>query len=172
MSMDGIHYRDAFEADAEALASFFKETFEEAYGHLYRVTDLTAFLGGHSAGQWARELRDNRFAVRVAVENGRILGFAKIGPLKLPVIVTGSALELRQLYVHEQARGSGVAAHLIDWVVGQARARRVQNLFLSVYSESMRAQRFYARHGFAKVGSCTFMVGDEANEDLIMKLAV
>ena len=50
--MNQIHYRDANEGDAEALAALFSDTFRETFGHLYKPTDLAAFLSEHSAGHW------------------------------------------------------------------------------------------------------------------------
>src|SRR5690348_8489731 len=97
--MNAIHYRDANEGDAEALAALFSDTFQETFGHLYKPADLAAFLSEHTAGVWEEQLRDGAFAVRMAEADGVAVGLAKLGPLKLPVKPAGPALELRQLYV-------------------------------------------------------------------------
>jgi diamine N-acetyltransferase len=167
--MNDIHYRAANEGDAEALAALFSDTFRETFGHLYKQADLTAFLSEHTAGHWKEQLRDDAFAVRIAQANGVAIGLAKLGPLKLPVEPAGPALELRQLYVTKEVRGSGVAATLMDWLIGEAQGRGAQLLYLSVYTDNPRAQRFYARYGFDEVGPCVFMVGSQADQDIIMR---
>jgi GNAT superfamily N-acetyltransferase len=167
--MNDIQYRDAKEGDAEALAALFSDTFRETFGHLYKPADLAAFLSEHTAGQWKEQLRDGAFAVRIADANGAAVGLAKLGPLKLPVEPPGPALELRQLYVTKQLRGSGVAAQLMEWLIGAARDRGAKELYLSVYTDNPRAQRFYARYGFGEVGPYVFMVGSQADQDIIMK---
>ena len=110
--MVDVLYRDANESDAVSLATLFTDTFTETFQHLYASSDLAAFLAQHSADHWAEQLRDPAFAVRVAEQNEQAVGLAKIGPVKLPVEDPGLSLELRQLYVIQHVRGSGVAAEL------------------------------------------------------------
>ena len=168
-AMAEVEYRNAGEADAAVLAALFADTFTETFGHLYDPGDLDAFLGEQSAGHWAAQLRDDAFAVRMAVEGGEAVALAKIGPVKLPVDEAGPALELRQLYVRSAVRGSGVAARLMDWAIAEASGRGARNLYLSVYMDNPRARRFYARYGFVEIGPVAFMVGSQADEDIILR---
>jgi ribosomal protein S18 acetylase RimI-like enzyme len=167
--MDRIHFRDARVEDAAELAALFRETFTETFGHLYRADDLAAFLGEHTPEHWAEQLRDPQFAVRIAERDGMAVGLAKLGPVKLPVDDKANALELRQLYVAAEVRGSGIAAELMEWLVREARERGAAALYLSVYTDNERAQRFYRRYGFVSVGPCVFMVGSQPDEDVIMR---
>ena len=170
--MSDITYRSATEADAAALAALFSETFRETFGHLYRPADLAAFLAQHTPERWADQLRTPDYAVRIAEQAGVAVGLAKLGALKLPVEVLRPALEVHQLYVAPGVRGGGVAVALMDWLIAEARARGAEDAFLSVYSDNKRAQRFYARYGFVEVGPCVFMVGEQADEDIIMRAAL
>ena len=169
LPMNAPTYRTADPADAEALAGLFSETFCEIFGHLYQSADLAAFLADHTPVHWREQLADTALAIRIAEQEGALVGFAKLGPLKLPVEADRPALELRQLYVAPQVRGGGVAVALMDWIVGQAVTRGAEELYLSVYTDNPRAQRFYARYGFVEVGPYAFMVGNHADEDIIMK---
>ena len=74
------------------------------------------------------------------------------------------------MYLADEAKGSGVADELIRWVAEQARARGAAEVFLSVYSDNHRAKAFYARHGFVDIGPYTFMVGNQADEDRLMRV--
>jgi RimJ/RimL family protein N-acetyltransferase len=58
----------------------------------------------------------------------------------------------------------------MDWVIGEARARGAQELYLSVFTDNHRARRFYARYGFEEVGPYQFMVGTHADNDIILRL--
>lgn len=167
-----IAYRHAGPADAALLSDLSRRSFSETFGHLYRPADLQTFLDGLSAEAWAAELADPAYAVRLADDGGVAAGFAKLGPAKLPVAPRGPAAELRQLYVLRPWQGAGVAAALMDWTIAEARARGAADLQLSVFTENERAKRFYARYGFERVGTYTFMVGDHADEDELMRLAL
>jgi diamine N-acetyltransferase len=165
-----IAYRDAGPEDAALLADLSRRAFVETFGHLYRREDLDAFLLKLNEEDWRRELADPAYQVRL-VENGReAAGFIKLGPLSLPVDPQGSPLELRQLYLLKPWHGLGISQALMDWMFGQARLRGADELFLSVWSENHRARRFYERYGFVYVGPYAFMVGEQADEDHILRL--
>lgn len=164
-----ITYRDTTPDDADALARLFRGTFTETFGHLYDPADLASFLAEHTAADWAEQLRNPEFAVRIAEDAGEAVGLAKLGPLKLPVDDPRRPVELRQLYVARRVRGSGVAAELVSWFLQEARSRGAEELYLSVYTDNVRARRFYARYGFEVLGPCVFMVGSQADEDVIMR---
>ena len=164
-----IVYRDGVPADAAALDALFDESFTETFGHLYAPEDLSFFLSGFSLEGWARELADPAFAFRVAEADGKLAGYAKLGPISLPVTPAGPAAELSQLYLGKAWHGAGIAQVLMDWVLATARGRGAEELYLSVFTENHRARRFYARYGFEEVGPYTFMVGNHADDDLILR---
>ena len=167
--MAEITYRNATPADALLMSRLGPETFSETFGHLYTPENLAAFLLNHSVENWTQELADPRFTVRLAEHDGAAVGFAKLGPPSLPFEVTGPTAEHRQLYVLKPWQGAGVAQALMAWVLEEARAGGADQIFLSVFVDNHRAQRFYARYGFEAVGTYAFMVGTHADEDIIMR---
>jgi ribosomal protein S18 acetylase RimI-like enzyme len=167
--MSAFTYRTATAADAALMSRLGPETFVETFGHLYSPENLAAFLLNHSEENWRGELTDPSFTVRIAEQDGVAVGFAKVGPPGLPFEVSGPTAELRQLYVLKPWHGSGVAQALMDWAMAEARQRGAGQLFLSVFVDNHRAQRFYARYGFEAVGTYAFMVGSHADEDIIMR---
>jgi ribosomal protein S18 acetylase RimI-like enzyme len=168
--MGEFRYRDALAADAALMARLGPRTFTETFGHLYSPENLAAFLTNHTEANWLEELEDPGLAVRIAEQDGAAIGFAKVGPPSLPFEVEGPTAELRQLYVLQPWHGAGVAQALMAWVLDEARRRGAAQLFLSVFIDNHRAQRFYARYGFEPVGRYAFMVGTHADEDIIMRL--
>lgn len=167
-----VGYRDAAPADLAAVDTLWRESFTATFGPLYDPADLSAFLGRFDQAQAAAGLALSGAAIRLAEEDGALIGFARIGDVKLPVTPVGPALELRQLYLSDAAKGRGVADALMDWVTAEARTRGAGEIFLSVYVDNHRAKAFYARHGFADVGPYTFMVGHHRDEDRLMRLTL
>jgi ribosomal protein S18 acetylase RimI-like enzyme len=78
--------------------------------------------------------------------------------------------ELHRLYVDESVKGAGVAAALMDDCIAWARAQNASALYLSVWENNERAQRFYRRFGFEDHSEWDFMVGATADRDFIWKL--
>jgi GNAT superfamily N-acetyltransferase len=165
-----ISYRDATLDDVSAIDAIFRTSFCDTFAHLYSDDDLQAFLGKFTSDAWGEEMANSEYAFRIAEEDGRAVGYVKLGPLTLPVEAGAAACELRQLYVLKQWHGSGVAAELRDWAIARAQSRGMRELYLTVYTDNDRARRFYERRGFTAVGRYVFMVGSHADEDIIMKL--
>ena len=159
-------------ADAEAIAALMADCFTATFGSLYDPADLASFLDALTVERWRAELSDPAFAFLLAEDDGAAVGFAKLGPHALPVTPAGTMIELRQLYLRGSQQGSGLAARMMDWVIATARARGAGELFLSVYVDNHRARRFYERYGFEEIGTYTFMVGNHADEDHLMRLAL
>jgi GNAT superfamily N-acetyltransferase len=167
-----VSYRIADRGDAGAIDAIFRASFCDTFAHLYRAEDLEAFLAKFTRQAWETELDDPAYAVLLAEDGGEAVGYVKLGPLTLPVDANGGAVELRQLYVLKGQHGSGVGAALMDWALGEAKGRGVGELYLTVYTDNHRAKRFYERYGFVPVGRYDFMVGNHADEDIIMKLSL
>ena len=165
-----ITYRDGSTADIAAIDRVFRESFCETFAHLYRSADLQAFLGKFTRQAWAQEIGNPDYAFRLAEDDGTAVGYAKVGPSALPVEPEGPSLELRQLYVLKRFHGSGVGRALTDWALEEARRRQASELFLTVYTDNHRARRLYHRYGFEEVGPYAFMVGEQPDEDIIMRL--
>ena len=165
-------YRDAVPADAAALARLGRDSFVETFGDLYRPDDLAAFLDNHSEANWATQLADPAYRIRIGEADGRAAAYAKLGPPSLPFEPRGRSIELRQLYVLAPWHGSGAGQALMDWAIATARSTGAQDLYLSVFVDNHRARRFYERQGFERVGTYAFMVGTQADEDHVMRLAL
>ena len=167
-----VSYRDGRPEDAATLDAIFDTVFCDTFAHLYRPEDLQAFLSSFGIADWDKQLRDSSFAVRIAEVNGLAVGYAKIGPLKLDVKPNGPAMLLDQLYVLKEHHGSGIARTLMDWAIDESRERGAQALYLTVFIDNHRARRFYDSYGFEDVGRYDFMVGAQADEDVIMRKAL
>ncbi len=165
-----IDYRDAVPADGAALSSMAKRAFTDTFGSLYRASDLAAFFEqAFGAGGLPSQLDDPAYSVRLALDAGAIVGFAKLGPVEFPGDWS-AATELHQIYVLGAWHGSDVARALMDWVLATARARGYARIVLSVFVDNLRAQRFYARYGFVEVGRFQFPVGEQLDDDRIWAL--
>ena len=167
-----ITYRDAVPADATTLNGIFDTVFCDTFAHLYRAEDLNAFLSSFGVADWERQLEDPAFACRIAEVEGKPIGYVKLGPLKLPIETDMSSMLLDQLYVLKEHHGSGIARDLMNWTLAEAKRRNAEALYLTVFVDNHRAKRFYERYGFEDVGRYAFMVGNHADEDIIMLKAL
>jgi ribosomal protein S18 acetylase RimI-like enzyme len=162
--------RDATAEDLGTIDQLFRASFTGTFAHLYSERNLTTFLAKFTPESWASEFADPRFAFRIAELRGDPVGYLKLGPMDLPVATERleRAREIYQFYLLDSAKGSGIADELMSWAIEKGRALGGSELYLSVFVDNHRARRFYERHGFDYVGPYHFMVGDQADEDIIM----
>jgi ribosomal protein S18 acetylase RimI-like enzyme len=166
-----IAYRDAVPADGPELAQMARRSFTETFGTLYRQEDLARFLDqSFGATGLPADLADPAYRIRVATQDGRIVGYCKIGPVTFPGDWPASAMELHQLYILGEHHGAGLAVALMDWAIDRMRTLGASEIVLSVYVDNHRARRFYERYGFEEIGKYTFMVGDHEDDDRLMRL--
>lgn len=165
-----IAYRHATLEDAPAIDGLFRQGFTDTFAHLYDPRDLAAFFAKFTQDDWREEIANPDYAFRLAEEDGRLAGYAKVSPVSLPIEPETPAAELRQIYVLEPWQGAGIARDLMAWVLAEARSRGAEELYLTVFIDNHRARHFYDRYGFEAVGRYDFMVGTHADEDVIMRL--
>lgn len=166
----GTLIRRATPADAEQLCALSERTFVETFGHLYPPEDLACYLTRAYPVETQREqLASGDYAAWLLEEAGQAIGFALAGPCGLPhpQVRPGDG-ELKRLYVlaGRQNRGDGgrLFAAAERWLL-RAGPRR---LWIGVWSQNFGAQRFYARHGFARVGEYLFPVGRVHDREFIL----
>jgi len=168
--VSGYTYRDATADDAEALSAFARDTWVATFGHQYPPHDLRAFLDAKfSADIQRREIADANTRYRLAFDDQGLAGYCMMGALDMPVD-DARGLELHRLYLHQRAKGAGVGDALLRETIAWAKGKGASALYLSVWENNERAQRFYRRYGFEDHSEWDFMVGSVADCDYIWKL--
>ncbi len=172
--MTGFHLRDAAASDAPALSALGRDSFVAAFGHLYRPDDLARFLDEvHDLATVAAQIADPGYLHRLAVDDaGRLLGYCKLEAVSSYAGHSDASapLGLSQLYTDPAMTGRGLGGALMDWTLATARARGCDAVQLSVWSENTGAQRFYQRHGFAKIADIDFWVGSHRDDEFLYEL--
>ncbi len=174
--MSDITLRRATLADVAPLAALKLDTFratflDEGFGIPYPPADLAIFEAqSYGLPAIEAELADPELATFVAEAEGGLLGYAKVGPCKLPhpEVKPGDG-ELGQLYLHRAAQGLGLGRRLMDMALAHLAAHRPGPVWLGVWSGNHKAQKFYHAYGFRKVGDYLFPVGDWRDEEFIFR---
>ncbi len=168
---DRVVVRRAGLADAPALSRLGAQTFVEAFGHLYGAADLQAFLDtSHSEAAYARALSDPDTGIWLAERDNRAIGYAQAGRCGLPHADVGVGDgELKRLYLLAGQQNGGVGGRLFDTALRWLQREGPRTLWISVWSENVGAQRFYARQGFAFVDEYEFLVGEQRDREFMYR---
>ncbi|HWT10052.1 MAG TPA: GNAT family N-acetyltransferase [Roseomonas sp.] len=96
----------------------------------------------------ATYFRDQGGMLWAAEQDGRVVGMIGTRPLK-----EDAAWEICRMYVHAAARGSGLAARLLDTAEAHARAAGAGRMVLWTDTRFTRAHGFYEKRGYVRQGS-------------------
>ena len=160
--------------DAGLLADLGARTFYETFAGDNTPEDMAAYLAASfSPSLQAHEITDPKTTLLIAEIGGIAAGYAKLELSAAPSCVRGpSPVELSRLYVSREFIGRGVGAALMESCIGEAKSAGNVTLWLGVWEKNARAQGFYKKWGFQEVGEHTFLLGSDAQRDLIMQRGI
>jgi len=169
-----IVINEATTADAADLHQLAALTFPLACPPHTSADSIAAFITKHlSEPAFGRYLADPDRDLLIARDGGNVVGYAMLVHAEptdqdvAAVITTRPTTELSKLYVHPDHHGAGVAAALVTRSIAAAQQRGSKTVWLGVNQLNARANRFYAKSGFAQVGTKTFQVGDQIEQDFV-----
>ncbi|MCW6529451.1 GNAT family N-acetyltransferase [Sphingomonas lycopersici] len=167
--------RRAEPADAAACSLIAGATFLEAFAGILDGADIVAHVADKSgAANFAAWAADAASVVTLAEAptGGAPLGYSLLTTPDLPVPAEDGDIELKRIYALAPTHGTGLGAALMQRAIDDARALGRKRMLLGVYGGNARAQRFYAKQGFAVAGTRRFKVGATWHDDLVFARAI
>ena len=165
--------RRAVAADATGLAAFARRSFIDAYGQNNTPDHVSAYVNDAFDRQKVRtelEQEDTIYLFAHPTDEPEVpLGYAKL-KFRSPIdcLSDDAPAQLERIYVNSKTQQRGIGGYLLTAVVDYARSGGAKTVWLAVWEENRKAQRFYERHRFAPVGRTFFMLGPERQRDIVM----
>jgi len=166
--------RPAVLADAKQLAQLQERTFRDTF----EATNTAEDMAEHCAKSYGealqqREILNSLVTTLICFEGEAQIGFVQLRRGEIPSCVSAKrALEIQRLYVDKAWHGKGVAQELMQQAIELAQQSKAEQIWLGVWEHNPRAISFYAKFGFVEVGEHIFMVGSDAQRDLIVSRPV
>ncbi|SFS02095.1 Ribosomal protein S18 acetylase RimI [Granulicella pectinivorans] len=172
VAVDEISLRACTHDDAQMLSAVSVATFLDAFAGILPGTSMVEHCRVNlSAEKYAHYLglpRTRIWVAETAVQQGPV-GYAMVSAPELPIAdPEPTDLELKRIYLLSRFHGGGAGRALMDQAVEGARAQGARRLFLGVYGGNTRALAFYAKAGFAIVGTRRFQMGFEVFDDYVL----
>ncbi|MDO4897823.1 MAG: GNAT family N-acetyltransferase [Rothia sp. (in: high G+C Gram-positive bacteria)] len=168
--------RPATLADASALSAFASQNFPDAAPAVVPRDAVAAFVAASlNEEAVARYIKTGAYRFTLAVnQEGEIIAYSGIDTREpQPAEVPGKAAYLSKFYVGAEARGTGVSHALMQAVIDEACATGHDGLHLGTHRENYRAQKFYEKNGFVKVGTRQFeLAAGICGDDFIYHLPI
>jgi ribosomal protein S18 acetylase RimI-like enzyme len=153
--------------DIAALAPFAEWIFRTTFDYIpYSQANLERYMSASFSDAFFRRAI-GAGEMLIGQADVRCIAYSQMSALDMPVAAPIEPnRQICRLYVHPDYQGKGLAQQMMQRMLERAANH---TLYLSVYHENLRAQRFYQRYGFRKVGEYDYFVGDHIDREWIMQ---
>jgi diamine N-acetyltransferase len=171
--MPEVIIRTATVSDAELIANISRKTFYETFAPLNTKANMDKFMNEqftHKA--LMKQVSEKEKIFFLAFGDGQPAGYAAMSEEdnKDPQIQKlEKPIELARIYVLAAALGKGIGKALMNHCIETALSKKKKTLWLGVWEKNKKAIDFYSNRGFEKFGLHTFLLGDDAQTDWLMK---
>jgi len=167
-----MNIRYGTKADAQMLSELGTKTFYDTFAADNTPENMRAYLReSFSPEIQLHELSQPDVIFLIAESEGIAIGYAQL-VVNSPdeAIHAGKPMELRRIYALQGYLGKGVGKELMQATLNEARQRGCDRIWLGVWEKNQRAIYFYKKWGFREVGTHTFSLGDDPQNDFVMEL--
>lgn len=166
-----IEIRQASAEDADLIAVLGTTAFYEAYFEQDTPHDLADYITKSFAPEKIRaEIEHPDAMFFIIFRNEKAVGYAKLrNEERHESIKNENAVELQRIYILERVFSTGIGEKLLNHCIETARIKGFETIWLGVWEENRRAQKFYAKHGFKRAGTLTFPYGESVGINFVLE---
>lgn len=171
--MTNIRLVHADASYATLLAKLAQDTFRESFEKVNNPEDFSTYVNeAFHVSKIESEINEIGSLYILAYADNELAGYARIRESDevkdhFPGVET---LELQRIYVLQKFIGKGIGKALLRYTIEQGKKRGDLVLWLGVWEHNYRAQKFYKKLGFEQFSSHVFMLGKDAQTDILLKL--
>ena len=166
-----LTFRPCTMSDLETLRDFSRTNFYETFAHLNTPENMEAYLNEAFDTEKLRgELSNPASFFYFLYADDILAGYLKVNDVPAQSDLQDErSLELERIYISKNVQGAGLGQYLMDQAVRFAVQREKEYLWLGVWEKNEKALGFYRKNGFYEIGTHTFVMGDDAQTDYIMR---
>jgi len=172
--MDNIEIIKATETDIKLLQNIGKQTFFEKFTENNSEENMLKYASeAYSFEKIASEVNNPNSQFYLATLNNQTVGYLKInlGDAQTE-LQDPQALELERIYVLNASQGQKIGQLLFEKTLELAKQANISYVWLGVWEENTSAIKFYEKNGFKAFSKHIFMLGDDPQTDIMMKIEI
>ncbi len=149
-----------------------KETFLDTFSDINTEQNMKKYLNeSFSIEQLNDELSNEFSQFYFAKLDDEVIGYMKLNTGQAQKENPNeNALEIERIYVLKGFHGKKVGQQLYNKAIEIAKEVAVDYVWLGVWEKNFRAIAFYTKNGFVQFDTHEFILGDDIQIDLLMKL--
>ncbi|MEP7377472.1 MAG: GNAT family N-acetyltransferase [Chitinophagaceae bacterium] len=160
--------------DAELIAEMSRQTFYDSFAKENTKENMDKFMNEKFTKEsLMKEVGAERNIFLLAYEDDEPVGYVRMRENNIPPeLGTDKAIEIARIYAVQTTIGKGVGRILMQKCIDIAREKKHHTIWLGVWEHNQRAIDFYTRWGFEKFASHEFILGNDVQNDWLMKREV
>lgn len=160
--------------DLENLQKISIITFRETFEEVNTEEDMQKYLNENlNEEKLKSELENQNSELYFAENNGEILGYLKLNFKDAQTEkVEENHFEIERIYVLKDFLGQKIGQIIFDKAIEIGREKNLEYVWLGVWEENHRAIKFYEKNGFKVFGKHKFVLGEDVQTDLLMKMKI
>ena len=166
--------RKASFSDAKNLREISESTFVNTYGEFNTPENMAKHIAEKfSILQIKKELQliDNQYVIG-EIDN-EIVAFVKlVKNQNLEELPEKHCVEIERIYVKKEFHGRNFGKKMMDFCENWAAKNHFEILWLGVWEHNPNALKFYEKMGFTIFSSHVFVLGNDVQNDFLMKKEV
>lgn len=169
--MPSISIQIAKTNDAEIISEISRKTFYDSFAADNTKEDVNTHMQEYyNVAKMKEELADKNNIFLLAWYENELVGYVKMRvDAKEESKDLLQPIEIERIYSVKNMIGKGVGKAMMQRCLDIAKEKNKQTIWLGVWEKNFSAMAFYTKWGFEKFGQHIFVVGNDAQTDLLMK---
>ena len=157
--------------DLDKIIEIGKNTYFDTFNKFCSKEVMDAYIGEAFRREKIVSELNNENSFFYFVYSGKIVA----GYLKLNIgdaqcdLKEHNVLEIERIYVNRDFKRRGIGRVLLNKAIERAKELKKDFIWLGVWEKNESAIEFYKKNGFFKIGTHNFRMGDEIQNDYILK---
>jgi len=170
--MDNFEITKVNSNEITSLQKVGRQTFFETFSQTNTEENMQKYLEeSFSSDKLLEELNNPDSKFYFAKYNDEIVGYLKLNlGHSQTELNDNESLEIERIYVLKDFQGKKIGQKLYEKAVEVAKQNKVKYIWLGVWEKNQKAIDFYEKNGFVPFDKHIFVLGDDEQTDIMMKM--
>ena len=170
--MDNFEITKVNSNEITSLQKVGRQTFFETFSQTNTEENMQKYLEeSFSSNKLLGELNNPDSLFYFAKYSDEIVGYLKLNfGHSQTELNDNEALEIERIYVLKDFQGKKIGQKLYEKAVEVAKQNKVKYIWLGVWEKNQKAIDFYEKNGFVPFDKHIFVLGDDEQTDIMMKM--
>lgn len=157
--------------DLQVLQKISYNTYKSTFFSMNTEANMNAYLEeAFSLNKLRNELLNESSFFYFIYQDNKLAGYLKLNESDAQTdIQDPTSIELERIYVLSEFQGKGLGKLLLNKAISEALKKRKTYIWLGVWEKNKGALEFYAKNGFYRFGTHTFVMGTEVQNDYLLR---